>query len=208
MPMQRSRQRGCEHFSLSEACQRALKDAIPDVESKQLGRSIEIKPLEPSMSRHGLTKIALGLALASSVAYNGLWIASSDELIDLRCISEAGKVRGAAMSAAERGNWLQAAHLYGYLSEFDPYSTHGCVFERSFSMVNRWAIPLWAIAYDRPYKSDDLDSLAKTGRALSLAKYHEAAQRAGLADPKRASRHPAKHYPMEIDASSSLPLLR
>jgi hypothetical protein len=52
------------------------------------------------------------------MAYNLAWIASTRSLMALSCTVERGVVETDARAAEKEGDWLRAAHLYHYLSEY------------------------------------------------------------------------------------------
>jgi hypothetical protein len=146
--------------------------------------------------------VLIPLRVATAIlAFIGLvWVVAAGPTVEMLCSNRLTPVRYHAMVAETRGNWLDAAHNFAHLLEYDDDSEDG---SRSSELnQNAWAIPFGALLLTAPERSQEAKDAARARlqsvyeRSLRNAESSEATLResafagalAGREGPSREAR--------------------
>lgn len=131
--------------------------------------------------------------LALSLTYNATWIFASRAILEMRCKAHFAEVTADAIARKQKADWTNAAHLYGYLLLYYPYSENGCAIT---SEEANWKLPFGALALkwryrERAEQKSNRNKLELKGLRRA---YSYAAEHASLdpSPPKRVATNPAR----------------
>jgi hypothetical protein len=119
--------------------------------------------------------VLIPIRVATAIlAFTGLmWIVAAGPTVEMLCSNRLTLVRYHAMLAEKQGNWLDAAHNYSHLLEYDGDSEDGC---RSSELnQNAWLLPFGALFLTAPERSQEAKDAA---RARLQSKYERSLRNA------------------------------
>jgi hypothetical protein len=82
-------------------------------------------------------KVLILVALAISVSYNTVWIASARPLVEMVCAGERAQVELTAYEAFHEERWLDAADAFGYLASYRPSADSACLVSHQYRSAAR-----------------------------------------------------------------------